>query len=151
AAEGSGVPEIDDVLVDLGDEQSLDRGLSTFAAHLESLGRMTERAGPRTLLLVDELGAGTDPEEGAALGRALIEHFAARHAWGILTTHLGGLKRAAGEVHGVVNGSLEFDDATMTPRYRFIPQVPGASHALAMAERLGFDPAVLRRAREVAP
>ncbi len=151
AREGTRIPEIDDVVVDLGDEQNIDRGLSTFASHLESLARMTERAGPRTLLLADELGAGTDPEEGAALGRALIEHFAARGAWGVLTTHLGSLKRAAGEVAGVVNGSLEFDEETMSPRYRFIAGVPGASRALAMAERLGFDPAVLARARAITP
>lgn len=146
AAEGSRVPPIEHVVVDLGDEQSVDQGLSTFAAHLRRLRRMAEVAGPRSLLLADELGAGTDPEEGAALGRALVEHFAARGAWGVLTTHLGSLKRVAGEVAGVVNGSLEFDLATLTPRYRFRAGVPGASHALAVASRLGFPPALLERA-----
>src|SRR5205823_7140446 len=82
------------------------------------------------LLLADELGAGTAPEEGAALGRALIEHVAARGAWGVITTHLGSLKRVAGEVPGVVNGSLEFDLDTLTSRFRFRRGVPGASHAL---------------------
>jgi DNA mismatch repair protein MutS2 len=151
AAEGSTVPEIDDVLVDLGDEQSVDRGLSTFAAHLQTLAAMAEAASPTTLLLCDELGAGTDPEEGAALGRALVEHFATRRAWGVVTTHLGSLKRVAGEVPGVLNGSLEFDLATMTPRYRFIAGVPGASHALAVAARLGFPRDVLARAEAMAP
>jgi len=146
AAEGSRVPPIDHVVVDLGDEQSVDQGLSTFAAHLRRLRRMAEVAGPRSLLLADELGAGTDPEEGAALGRALVEHFAGRGAWGVLTTHLGSLKRVAGEVAGVVNGSLEFDLATLTPRYRFRAGVPGASHALAVASRLEFPPALLERA-----
>lgn len=146
AAEGSRVPPIDEIVVDLGDEQSVDQGLSTFAAHLRRLRRMAEVAGPRSLLLADELGAGTDPEEGAALGRALVEHFAARHAWGVLTTHLGSLKRVAGEVEGVVNGSLEFDLATLTPRYRFRAGVPGASHALAVASRLEFPAALLERA-----
>src|SRR5439155_21650247 len=101
AGEGTRIPEIDVLLVDLGDEQSLDQGLSTFAAHLGSLARMAEQAGPRALLLCDELGAGTDPEEGAALGRALLERFAGRGAWAILTTHLGSLKRAAAEIDGV--------------------------------------------------
>lgn len=146
AAEGSRVPPIDHIVVDLGDEQSVDQGLSTFAAHLRRLRRMAEVAGPRSLLLADELGAGTDPEEGAALGRALVEHFAGRGAWGVLTTHLGSLKRVAGEVPGVVNGSLEFDLATLTPRFRFRSGVPGASHALAVASRLEFPAALLERA-----
>ena len=151
AAEGSAVPELDAIVADLGDEQSVDEGLSTFAAHLRALAAMAAAAGPRCLVLCDELGAGTDPEEGAALGRALLEHFGARGAWGVVTTHLGSLKRAAGEVAGVVNGSLEFDLATMAPRYRFLPGVPGASHALAVAERLGFPPELVARARALAP
>jgi DNA mismatch repair protein MutS2 len=151
ASEGSLVPEIDDVLVDLGDAQSVEQGLSTFAAHLAVLRRMADRAGPRTLVLCDELGAGTDPEEGTALARALVEHVAARGAWGVITTHLGGLKRLAGEVAGVVNGSLEFDLETLSSRYRFMPGVPGASHALAVAERLGFPLALLQRARALTP
>jgi DNA mismatch repair protein MutS2 len=151
AAEGSVVPELDEVLADLGDSQSVDEGLSTFAAHLRALVRMAEAASPRALLLVDELGAGTDPEEGAALGRALVERFAARGAWGVLTTHLGSLKRVAGEVKGVVNGSLEFDAERMTSRFRFLPGVPGASHALSVAERLGLPADVLARARHLAP
>lgn len=151
AGEGSAVPEIRGLHVDLGDDQSLDRGLSTFAAHLQRLATMAEDAAGDRLLLVDELGAGTDPEEGAALGRALIERFAARGAWGVVTTHLGSLKRIAGEIPGVVHGSLEFDLDAMLPRYRFIAGVPGASHALALAERLGLPAEVLVRARALTP
>jgi DNA mismatch repair protein MutS2 len=151
AAEGTAVPEVDEIVVDLGDEQSVDEGLSSFAAHLRVLRTMAERAGRRSLILCDELGAGTDPEEGGSLGRALLEHVAARGAWGVVTTHLGSLKRVAGEVPGVVNGSLEFDLQAMAPRYRFLPGVPGASHALAVAERLGFPRALLERARSLAP
>lgn len=151
AAEGSAVPVIDALWADLGDEQSVDRGLSTFAAHLLALKAMAEAAGPRTLLLADELGAGTDPEEGAALGRALVEHVAAAGSWGVLTTHLGSLKRIAGEVPGVVNGSLEFDLETLTSRYRFRRGVPGASHALDVAGRLGFPAPLLERARHLTP
>ncbi len=151
AAEGSRIPEIEVVGIDLGDEQSLDRGLSTFAAHLQALADMARRAGPRTLVLCDELGAGTDPDEGGALARALLEHFARAHAWGVVTTHLGSLKRVATETPGVRNGSLEFDLATLQPRYRYIADVPGASHALAVAERLGFPGDLLARARDLTP
>jgi DNA mismatch repair protein MutS2 len=148
AAEGSEIPELDQVLVDLGDEQSVDQGLSTFAAHLRRLAAMASEASERTLLLVDELGAGTDPEEGAALGRALVEHFRARGAWGVMTTHLGSLKLVASEVAGVANGSMEFDLESLTPRFRFIAGIPGASHALSVAERMGFPAALIQRARE---
>ena len=151
AAEGSTLPPMDTIVVDLGDEQSVDQGLSTFAAHLRTLKTMAEAAGPATLLLADELGAGTDPEEGAALGRALVEHFARAGAWCVLTTHLGSLKRVASEVAGVVNGSLEFDRETLTPRFRFLPGVPGASHALSVAARLGFPPELIERARTLTP
>ena len=149
ASEGSAVPVISDLRADLGDEQSVDRGLSTFAAHLLALKAMAEAAAPDVLLLADELGAGTDPEEGAALGRVLVEHAASKHAWGVLTTHLGSLKRVASEVPGVVNGSLEFDLETLTSRYRFRRGVPGASHALDVAKRLGFPEALIQRARSL--
>ena len=151
AGEGSRVPDLDEVLVDIGDEQSIEQGLSTFAAHLHALSRMAAAAGPRALLLADELGAGTDPEDGAALARAVIEHVAAAGAWAVVTTHLGSLKRLAGEVAGVENGSLEFDVATLTPRFRFLAGVPGASHALDVAERLGVAAQLLERARALRP
>jgi DNA mismatch repair protein MutS2 len=151
AREGSRVPEIDELLVDIGDEQSIEQGLSTFAAHLRALSRMAEAAGPGALLLADEIGAGTDPDDGAALARALIEHLAGAGAWAIVSTHLGGLKRLAGEVAGVENGSLEFDVETLTPRYRFLAGVPGASHALDVAERLGVAASLLARARALRP
>jgi DNA mismatch repair protein MutS2 len=150
-ADGSRVPRFTSILVEMGDEQSVEKGLSTFAAHLESMARMADRASPDTLLLCDELGAGTDPEEGAALGRALLEHFARRRAWAVVTTHLGPLKRVAGENPGVANGTLEFDEATLTSRFRFVPGVPGASYALAVAERRGFPAELVRRARELTP
>ena len=149
--EGGVVPWIETLVVDLGDEQSVERGLSTFAAHLRTLAQMAAAASPETLVLCDELGAGTDPDEGGALARALIEHVAARGSWGVVTTHLGSLKRLGGDVAGVVNGSLAFDEPTLTPLYRFLPGVPGASHALSVAERLGFPEALLERARTLTP
>ncbi|NOT32829.1 MAG: endonuclease MutS2, partial [Candidatus Eisenbacteria bacterium] len=150
-AEGSTVPELEQVVVDLGDEQSLDRGLSTFAAHLAAMADMARAAGPRTLVLADEVGAGTDPDEGGALARSLVEHLAAAGTWAVLTTHLGALKRLVPEVPGVVNGSLEFDPGTLRSRFRFVPGVPGASHALEVAERLGFPSELLARARALTP
>lgn len=149
--EGSAMPHFDDVQVDLGDAQSVDQGLSTFAGHLRALAGMAAAAGPRALVLGDELGSGTDPDEGAALGRALLEHFAARGAWGVMTTHLGQLKRVAAEVPGIVNGSLEYDAETMRPRYRFLPGIPGASHGLEVAGRMGFPEDVMARARALTP
>ncbi len=151
AAEGSAVPPIARVIADLGDEQSVDRGLSTFAAHLARLKLMAEDAAPDTLILCDELGAGTDPEQGGSLGRALLEHVAARGCWGVVSTHLGSLKRVAGEVAGIVNGSLDFDTERMVPRYRFLPGVPGASHALAVAEQMGLPGSIVARARDLTP
>ena len=150
-AEGSAMPLFTDVQADLGDAQSVDQGLSTFAGHLRALAAMAAAAGPRTLLLGDELGSGTDPEEGAALGRALLEHFAARGAWGVMTTHLGQLKRVAAEVPGIVNGSLEYDAAAMRPLYRYLPGIPGASHGLEVAGRMGFPESVTGRARALTP
>ncbi len=151
AAEGSAIPAFTDVRVDLGDSQSVDQGLSTFAGHLRALAGMAAAAGPRTLLLADELGSGTDPDEGAALGRALLEHFAGRGAWGVMTTHLGQLKRVAAEVPGIVNGSLEYDVETMRPRYRYLAGVPGASHGLEVAGRMDFPPELMLRARALTP
>jgi len=150
-AEGSALPAFDAVCVDLGDSQSVDDGLSTFAGHLRALADMAARAGAHALLLADELGSGTDPEEGAALGRALLEHFSARGAWGVVTTHLGQLKRVAGEVPGIVNGSLEYDAGAMRPLFRFLPGIPGASHGLEVAGRMGFPGGLLDRARDLTP
>ncbi len=149
--EGSSVPELETIHVDLGDEQSISQGLSTFAAHLRTLGMMARDAGPKALVLCDELGAGTDPDEGAALGQALIEHFVVRGTWGVLTTHLGSLKRAVGAMTGVANAAMEFDADGLGPRYRLRAGMPGASRALAMAERLGFDAQLVARARAVTP
>jgi DNA mismatch repair protein MutS2 len=151
AAEGSAIPALTDVRVDLGDAQSVDQGLSTFAGHLRALAGMAAAAGPGALLLGDELGSGTDPDEGAALGRALLEHFAVRGAWGVMTTHLGQLKHVAAEVAGIVNGSLEYDAETMRPRYRYLPGVPGASHGLEVAGRMHFPDGVMKRAQALTP
>jgi DNA mismatch repair protein MutS2 len=149
AGEGSRVPFVRGLHADIGDAQSLDDHLSTFAARLSRMNRMSASAGPECLCVLDEIGSGTDPEEGAALARALLEHLGDRRTWVVATTHLGALKSLGAERPEVRNASMEIDVETLTPRYRLLAGVPGRSYGVATAERLGFDAAVLGRAREL--
>lgn len=148
---GSTIPCFDDVFADIGDEQSLEASLSTFSAHLRHLTEIIERASDDSLVLIDELGSGTDPLEGAALGGAILETLTRRGTTTIATTHLGALKELAGAVPGVVNASLQFDAERLAPTYRLIKGVPGRSYGLAIARRLRMPEAVLRRAEERVP
>jgi DNA mismatch repair protein MutS2 len=125
--------------------------LSTFAAHLANLDAMARAAGPGGLFLVDELGSGTDPAEGASLGGALLKHWARAGAWVVATTHLGSLKVLAQESEAIVNGSMSLDPDTLAPRFELIVGVPGGSHALHIAQRLGFHPGVLAEAKRDLP
>jgi DNA mismatch repair protein MutS2 len=147
----STLPCFDDVFADIGDEQSLQASLSTFSAHLKNLTEILEQASPDSLVLVDELGSGTDPLEGAALGGAILEELTRRGTTTIATTHLGALKELAGEVPGVVNASLQFDAERLAPTYRLIKGIPGRSYGLAIAQRLRMPAAVLARAEERVP
>jgi DNA mismatch repair protein MutS2 len=147
-AEGSSVPLYDGLVVDIGDEQELSQSLSTFASHLERIRAGLARAGPRTLVLLDELGGGTDPDEGAALGDAILEHLLERRVPTIATTHLGKLKEFAFRHARAENASVEFDPETLQPRYRLLIGTPGESNAIAIAERLGLDAGIVSRARE---
>ena len=147
----SRVPLVDDVFADVGDEQSIEASLSTFSAHLRNLGEILEAATDRSLVLVDELGSGTDPLEGAALGGAILEDLTRRGSLTIATTHLGALKELAGEVPGVVNASLQFDEVALAPTYRLIKGIPGRSYGLRIARRLRLPGAVLERAEERVP
>jgi DNA mismatch repair protein MutS2 len=151
AEPGAVLPLFETVLADIGDAQSIEQGLSTFAAHLGRLDAMARSAGPRALFLLDEVGAGTDPAEGASLGRAALKHFAHAGAWAIATTHLGSLKLLAQEEDAIVNASMALDPETLAPRYELVVGVPGGSHALHIAERLGFHPGVLAEARRDLP
>ncbi|MEO6462303.1 MAG: Smr/MutS family protein [Candidatus Eisenbacteria bacterium] len=151
ADEGATLPLFTTVGADIGDAQSIELHLSTFAAHLGRLDAMARTAGPQALFLVDEIGSGTDPAEGASLGRAMLRHFAKNGAWAVATTHLGSLKLLAQEEEAVVNASMALDPETLAPRYELIVGVPGGSHALAVAERLGFHPGVLAEARRELP
>jgi DNA mismatch repair protein MutS2 len=148
---GSRVAIFDDVFADIGDEQSIQASLSTFSAHVRNLGDILASATPSSLVLIDELGSGTDPLEGAALGGAVLEELTARGALTLATTHLGALKELATEVPGVVNASLQFDAVRLAPTYRLIKGVPGRSYGLSIARRLELPETVLARAEARIP
>ncbi len=147
-AAGTRLPLYDEVFADIGDEQSIARSLSTFSAHLSNLREIVEGAGEDSLVLVDEIGTGTDPAEGAALARAIVDTLVERRATAVVTSHLGQLKRLDTDGSGVVNASLQFDPDRMAPTYRLVKGRPGRSYGLAIARRLGFPAGVLDRAEE---
>jgi len=145
------LPLVDAVFVDIGDHQSLQSDLSTFSAHVAELRRILEHASGSSLVILDEVGSGTDPAEGGALAMAILEELSTRGVLTLATTHLGALKELATRVPGVVNGSLTFDAATLSPTYRFTKGVPGRSYGLAIARRLGVQHDVLARAEALVP
>jgi DNA mismatch repair protein MutS2 len=149
AAERAVLPLFDRVLVDIGDEQSIAADLSTFSAHMLNLKSMWEAATPQSLVLVDEMGTGTAPEEGAALAVALLEEFRSKHCLVLATTHHDRLKTYASTTPGVVNAAVEFDDVNLRPTYRLMVGVPGGSSGLAIAERLGLAKEIISRARSL--
>jgi DNA mismatch repair protein MutS2 len=140
------LPVFDDIFADVGDEQSIEASLSTFSAHVRNLGEILRMATPSSLVLVDELGSGTDPSEGAALGGAILETLTQRGTLTIATTHLGQLKLLATEAAGVVNASLQFDAVQLAPTYRLLKGVPGRSYGISIARRLQLPDDVLARA-----
>lgn len=148
AKAGTVIPFMDQIWADIGDEQSISQNLSTFSAHIAQILRILPEAGPRTMVLLDELGAGTDPSEGSALGKALLEHLHAKGTLTIVTTHLSELKVFASKTPGFSNAAVEFDSETLAPTYRLIMGIPGRSNALRIAHRLGLPNNIERRARE---
>jgi DNA mismatch repair protein MutS2 len=142
----SELPIFDKIYADIGDEQSLEQSLSTFSSHLRQIVNVLENADNNTLVLLDEIGVGTDPEEGAALAMAVLEVLASRSVRTVATTHYGALKLFAHEHPGVENASLEFDRQTLRPTFRFRIGLPGSSYALEIANRLGMSPPVVERA-----
>jgi DNA mismatch repair protein MutS2 len=135
--------------VDIGDEQSLQQNLSTFSSHLTQIVRILRKADHRTLVLLDELGTGTDPQEGAALGRAIIDFLQKRGALTMATTHLRSLKTYAHIHPRTENASVEFDMETLQPTYRLLIGAFGSSNALAIARRLGVPEDVISKAEEL--
>ena len=143
-ARSARIPLYATVLADIGDHQSLAANLSTFTSHVANIARMIELCEPPALVLLDEVGTGTDPEEGSALGVAVVDHFrrvCAAHV--IATTHYSGLKMYAGNEEGVINASVEFDEKTLRPTYRLIVGVAGASSGLEIARRFGVPPGIV--------
>jgi DNA mismatch repair protein MutS2 len=149
AAQRAVLPIFDRVLVDIGDEQSIAADLSTFSAHMLNLKTMLELATPQSLALVDEMGTGTAPEEGAALAVALLDEFRAKHCIVLATTHHDRLKTYASTTPGVVNAAVEFDDVNLRPTYRLMVGVPGGSSGIAIAQRLGIATSIIDRARSL--
>ena len=147
AAERAELPVFDHILADIGDEQSIAADLSTFSAHMLNLKSMLEVATERSLILVDEMGTGTAPDEGAALAVALLEEFRARRALTLATTHHDRLKAYASTTPGIVNAAMEFDEANLRPTYRLLVGVPGTSSGIEIARRLGLPARVVEHAQ----
>jgi DNA mismatch repair protein MutS2 len=149
AAQRAVLPLFDRVLVDIGDEQSIAADLSTFSAHMLNLKSMLDAATPQSLVLADEMGTGTAPEEGAALAVALLDEFRAKNCIVLATTHHDRLKTYASTTPGVVNAAVEFDDVNLRPTYRLMVGVPGGSSGIAIAQRLGLANSIIQRARSL--
>ncbi len=147
----SRVAVFDEFFADVGDEQSIEASLSTFSAHLRNILDILSNATPRSLVLMDEIGSGTDPIEGAALAAAVLEELTQRGTTTLATTHLGALQRLATEAPGVVNASLQFDAVKLEPTYNFIKGIPGRSYGLSIARRLGLPAAIMENAERRVP
>ena len=148
---GSRLAIFDNYFADIGDEQSIEASLSTFSAHLKNLAEILASASAATLVLIDELGSGTDPLEGAALGWAILEALTLRGTTTLSTTHLGTLKELAAQVPGVVNASLQFDAERLAPTYLFVKGIPGRSYGISIARKLQLPEPVVARAEERVP
>jgi DNA mismatch repair protein MutS2 len=151
AAHGTTIPWLDRIVCDIGDEQSIQTDVSTFLSHLRRVAEALDAATDRSLVLLDELGSGTDPVEGAALGQSVLEALLRRGSLVLATTHHGSLKTFAHDAPGARNASMAFDEATLRPLFRIVIGVPGGSRAIQVAERFGMDPGVLDRARALLP
>jgi len=149
AGPDSEVPFFRNIYAYIGDDQSIENDLSTFSAHLNGIKGIVEHAATGDLVLIDEIGAGTDPQEGAALAMAVLERLTQRRALTVVTSHQGALKAFAHETPGIANGSMAFDADTLTPTYEFRPNLPGSSYAFEIARRIGLPATVVDRSKEL--
>ncbi|MBT3269581.1 endonuclease MutS2 [Candidatus Poribacteria bacterium] len=145
---GTALGVFDEIYADIGDEQSIEQSLSTFSSHMTKIIRVVKEATPKALVLFDEVGAGTDPVEGAALATSIIDDLVGRGAHVMVTTHHGALKVYAHEHERIINAAMQFDEASLEPTYHLISGTPGSSHALRVTERLGMPSSVLQVARD---
>jgi DNA mismatch repair protein MutS2 len=148
-AEEAVFPLFSEFLADIGDSQSIEQNLSTFSAHIVNLNRIAGIAGPDSLVLLDELGSATDPEEGAALAVAIASHFLHSRAWSLISTHHTSLKVYAANTDGVINAAVGFDEQTLAPTYELRQGVPGASAGINIASRLGLNAEIIASARSL--
>lgn len=138
------------LFIDIGDEQSLENDLSTYSSHLANMRFFLKNANPRSLVLIDEFGAGTEPRLGGAIAQAILEALSDKQAFGVVTTHYANLKILAGKKEGIVNGSMLFDTQNMRPLYRLKTGTPGSSFAFEIARTMGLPPTLLQKAEEIA-
>ncbi|HOV62911.1 MAG TPA: endonuclease MutS2 [Spirochaetia bacterium] len=150
ASEGSLLPLFDEVLADVGDDQSIEDSLSTFSGHMVNIARIIASSTSNSLVLLDELGAGTDPQEGSALALSILDHFLEKGSLVLVTTHHGVIKNYGATRRGAQNASVAFDAETNRPTYRIIPGLPGESHAIDTAEANGIPEALIQKARAYA-
>ena len=149
AVEGTKISLFDSIFCDIGDEQSIENSLSTFSSHVKNLKHILDNANEKSLVLIDEIGAGTDPEEGSALAQSILEKFIYLGSYGVVTTHYSSLKEFAISSDKICNASMDFDVSTFSPLYKLNIGTPGLSNALKISSRLGLSPEILDRAKDL--
>ncbi|MDE6545440.1 MAG: endonuclease MutS2, partial [Paramuribaculum sp.] len=147
--ENSHVGVFDDIFIEIGDDQSIEDDLSTYSSHLRSLREFVRHGRNTSLVLIDEFGAGTEPQIGGAIAQAILHRFADRGLWGVVTTHFQNLKQFADDTDGLVNGSMLYDRQKMEPLFKLSIGTPGSSFALEIARKTGLDPAIIEEAEGI--